>query len=425
MTQLELAKLNRTSPEMRYAAKKEGMRPDVLKNRIKEGSIVLIKNIKRKIHPCAVGKGLRTKVNANIGTSKDRSNINNELKKMRVAVKYGADTIMDLSTGGNIRNIRRAILKACPVPFGTVPVYEAVINAAKNKGHISRMTPGDILAVLEQQAQDGVDFFTVHCGVTQDVISRLRKQKRLINLVSRGGSFLTEWMIVNKKENPFYEYFDDIIKIAQRYDITLSLGDGLRPGALIDATDRPQIQELIVLGELAEKARENNVQVIIEGPGHLPLDQIESNVILQKRICSNAPFYVLGPLVTDVAPGYDHITGAIGGALAAFYGADFLCYVTPSEHLKIPDEDDVKNGVIASRIAGHAADIAKHVPGALNWDKDMSGLRARRDWKSQIKKSIDPVKAARYRKISMPDKRDVCTMCSDYCSMKMMDKYFK
>jgi phosphomethylpyrimidine synthase len=253
----------------------------------------------------------------------------------------------------------------------------------------------------------------------------LKKQKRLINLVSRGGSFLVEWMITNKKENPFYEYFDDILKIARRYDITLSLGDGLRPGSLIDATDRPQIQELIILGELAQRARKNNVQVIIEGPGHVPLDQIEANIVLQKRLCNNAPFYVLGPLVTDIAPGYDHITGAIGGALAAFYGADFLCYVTPSEHLKLPDVEDVKNGVIASRIAGHAADIAKHVPGSLDWDRNMSWFRSKRDWKSQIKKSIDPAKTMQYRKSSIPGKKDVCTMCSDYCSMKIMEKYFR
>ncbi len=425
MTQVELAKLNKISPEMRYVSKNEGMPLELLIARIKEGKIALIKNSKRKINPCAVGEGLRVKVNANIGTSKDSSNINKELRKMAVAIKCGADTVMDLSTGGDIKKIRKVILKNAAVPVGTVPIYEIAIMAAKKRGHISRIKAQDILEVLETQASDGVDFFTVHCGITQSVIERLRKQKRLINIVSRGGSFLAEWMIVNKKENPFYEYFDDILRIAKKYDVTLSLGDGLRPGSLVDATDRPQIQELIMLGELACLARKNNVQVIIEGPGHVPLDQIEANVILQKRLCNNAPFYVLGPLVTDIAPGYDHITGAIGGALAAFYGADFLCYVTPSEHLRIPDEEDVKNGVIASRIAGHAADIARKIPGALNWDRAMSELRVKRDWKGQIKKSIDPVKAAKYRKSSISVDKDFCTMCSDYCSMKIMEQYFK
>jgi len=424
MTQMELARLNKISPEMRYVSKNERMFPELLRSRIKEGRITLVKNSKRKINPCAVGEGLRVKINANIGTSKDSSNVNRELRKMDVAIKYGADTVMDLSTGGDIKKIRRLILKNSAVPVGTVPIYEIAVMAAKKRGHISRINARDILEILETQAAEGVDFFTIHSGITQSVIERLKKQKRLISIVSRGGSFLAEWMIVNKKENPFYEYFNDILKIAKKYDVALSLGDGLRPGSLVDATDRPQIQELIILGELADRARESNVQVIIEGPGHVPLDQIETNVILQKRLCGNAPFYVLGPLVTDIAPGYDHITGAIGGALAAFYGADFLCYVTPSEHLSIPDENDVKNGVIASRIAGHAADIAKKIPGALSWDKAISELRVKRDWKNQIKKSIDPVKAAKYRKSSISVDKDFCTMCSDYCSMKIMEQYF-
>ena len=425
MTQVEFAKSNKTSPQMQYVSKNEGMPLELLKTRIKEGKIVLIKNSKRKINPCAVGEGLRVKVNANVGTSKDSSSIDKELRKMDVAIKYGADAVMDLSTGGDIKKIRRLILKNSTVPVGTVPIYEIAIMAAKKRGHISRIKPQDILDIIEAQASEGVDFFTIHSGITQGVIERLKKQKRLISIVSRGGSFIAEWMIVNKKENPFYEYFDDILKIAKKYDVTLSLGDGLRPGSIADATDRPQIQELIMLGELADRARKSNVQVIIEGPGHVPLDQIESNMILQKRLCGNAPFYVLGPLVTDIAPGYDHITGAIGGALAAFYGADFLCYVTPSEHLRIPDEEDVKNGVMASRIAGHAADIAKRIPGAMNWDKAMSELRVKRDWKGQIKKSIDPIKAAKYRKSSISINKDFCTMCSDYCSMKIMEKCFK
>ena len=425
MTQIELAKLNKISPEMRYVSKNESISLELLRSRMKEGKITLIKNLKRKVNPCAVGEGLRVKVNANIGTSKNSADINKELRKLDVAIKCGADAVMDLSTGGDIKKIRKIILKNSIIPVGTVPIYEIAIMAAKKRGHISRINARDILEILEMQAADGVDFFTIHSGITQSVIERLKKQKRLISIVSRGGSFLAEWMIINKKENPFYEYFDEILAIAKKYDVTLSLGDGLRPGSLVDATDRPQIQELIILGELADRARKSNVQVIIEGPGHVPLDQIETNVILEKRLCGNAPFYVLGPLVTDIAPGYDHITGAIGGALAAFYGADFLCYVTPSEHLRIPDEEDVKNGVIASRIAGHAADIAKRIPGALNWDKAMSELRVKRDWKNQIKKSMDPVKAQKYRKSSISVYKDYCTMCSDYCSMKIMEQYFK
>ena len=417
--------LNKTSPEMCYVSKNESMSLDLLKTRIKDGKIALIKNSKRKINPCAVGEGLRVKVNANIGTSKNSQDINKELKKMEAAIKFGADAVMDLSTGGDIKKIRRAILKNSSVPVGTVPIYEIGIMAAEKRGHISRIRAQDILEILEDQAAEGVDFFTVHCGITQHTIERIKKQKRVINIVSRGGSFLAEWMIVNKKENPFYEYFDDIVNIAKKYDVTLSLGDGLRPGSIVDATDRPQIQELINLGELADRAKKSNVQVIIEGPGHVPLDQIEANVILEKRLCKGAPLYVLGPLVTDIAPGYDHITGAIGGALAAFYGADFLCYVTPSEHLRIPDIEDVKNGVIASRIAGHAADIARRIPGAMDWDRSMSELRAKRDWKGQIKKSIDPVKAAKYRKSSISVDKDFCTMCSDYCSMKIMEQYFR
>ncbi|MDP8230138.1 MAG: phosphomethylpyrimidine synthase ThiC [Candidatus Gorgyraea atricola] len=409
---------------IKQVSKNESMGLDELRKRIRQGRIALIKNSKRKIAPCAVGEGLRTKINANLGTSQDDADIKREVKKVRIAIEYGADAVMDLSTGGNLRKIRKAIIKASSVPVGTVPIYEAAIKAHKKRGAVSRMSKEDILETFEEQAADGVDFFTVHCGVTRSAVSRLKKQKRLISVVSRGGSILVEWMMLNKKENPLYEYFDEIIRIAKKYDITLSLGDGMRPGSIVDATDRPQIQELITLGELAEKARQNNVQVIIEGPGHVPIDQIESNVVIEKKLCNNAPFYVLGPLVTDIAPGYDHIVGAIGGALAAFYGADFLCYVTPSEHLRIPDENDIKDGVIASRIAAHAADIAKRVPGALNWDREMSKHRSTRNWKAQIKKSIDPVKSTRYRKSSMPKNKDVCTMCSNYCSMKTMEKYF-
>ncbi|MFC1666659.1 phosphomethylpyrimidine synthase ThiC [Candidatus Omnitrophota bacterium] len=423
MTQLKLAKLNKISSEMRYIAKHEGIPSDILRKRIKDGRIALIKNSKREARPCAVGEGLRTKVNANLGTSQDKAQLKTELNKLRVAIRSGADTVMDLSTGGDIKRLRRAILKHSSVPVGTVPVYQAAIKAHKEKGHISRMRKEDIVEAFEEQASDGVDFFTVHCGVTQATLTLLKRKRRLMPIVSRGGAFLAEWMIVNKKENPLYEYFDDIIAIAKKYDITLSLGDGMRPGSLIDATDRPQIQELIILGELAERARKRDVQVIIEGPGHIPIDQIESNVLIEKKMCNHAPFYVLGPLVTDVAPGYDHIVGAIGGAMAAFYGADFLCYVTPSEHLRIPDKNDIKDGVVASRIAAHVADIAKRIPGALDWDREMSRCRSARDWEGQIKRSIDPAKPTYYRKSAKSKNKDVCTMCSNYCSMKIMERY--
>jgi len=424
MTQIESARLKKYTQEMKSVALSEEVPLSFLCQGIADGSIVLLKNKKRDIKPCGIGRGLRTKINANLGTSLDKANIRTELKKLKTAIKYGADTVMDLSTGGDIRTLRKIMLENCNIPLGTVPIYEAAIKASTKKGSILKMTKEDILNVFEEQAADGVDFFTVHCGVTQDTLTRLKRQKRVIDVVSRGGAFLIQWMVANKKENPLYEYFEDIIKIAKRYDITLSLGDGLRPGSVIDATDRPQFQELITLGELAEKARSSGVQIIIEGPGHMPVNQIESNVILEKKLCGNAPFYVLGPLVTDIAPGYDHITGAIGGAIAAFYGADFLCYVTPSEHLRIPDTNDVKEGVIASRIAAHAADIAKGIPQALEKDKRISQSRARRDWKRQIQLSIDPEKAWRYRKSSHPKSKDVCTMCSDFCSMKMMERCF-
>ncbi len=422
MTQLQFAKANKTTPEMQYVAKEEGVSIDILKRRIREGRIVIIKNVKRKIKPCAVGEGLRTKINANLGTSRDRPRSDVELKKMQVAIGAGTDTVMDLSTGGGIKDIRQGILKRSSVPVGTVPIYQAAISTYVKKGHIARMTKEDILEVIEGQASEGVDFFTIHCGITQDTLTRLKRRKRLIPVVSRGGSFLVQWMVSNKRENPLYEYFDDILKIARKYDIVLSLGDGMRPGTLLDSTDRPQMQELIVLGELAKKARDSDVQIIIEGPGHIPIDEIESNVLMEKKMCDGAPFYVLGPLVTDIAPGYDHIVGAIGGALAAFYGADFLCYVTPSEHLSLPDEKDVKEGVIASRIAAHAADIAKGIPRAIEWDRKISEYRSKRAWEKQIKISIDPEKSTKYRKSGAAETKDVCTMCSDYCSMKMTER---
>jgi len=423
MTQLAYAKNNTITTLMKRIAYQEGKNPNLILKWIKEGKVVILNNRKHYIKkPCAVGCGLRTKVNANIGTSTDKSQISDELKKIEVAVKCGADTIMDLSVGGNLKKIRRQILAYSPVPVGTVPVYEIAVNAQELRGSFFKFTIDDILNNLESQAKDGVDFFTIHAGVTQKSLGVLKKHKRILDIVSRGGAILATWIACNRKENPFYEYFDRILDLAYTYDITLSLGDGLRPGSILDATDKTQIAELKILGDLAKRAKKRNVQVMIEGPGHVPLNQIEQNVILEKKICRNAPFYVLGPLVTDIAAGYDHISSAIGGALAASIGADFLCYVTPSEHLRHPSVDDVKEGVIAYRIAAHAADIAKGIKSAIRWDRKMSEARKRRDWKQQIALSVDPDKAKQYRGSSKPQLLDVCTMCGKYCSIKLMEK---
>ncbi|OIO80641.1 MAG: phosphomethylpyrimidine synthase [Candidatus Omnitrophica bacterium CG_4_8_14_3_um_filter_43_15] len=405
-------------------AKDESVGQAYLLKHIASGEIVVpLNNAKygKNIKACAIGSGLRTKVNANLGTSSGHSSINDEIEKLRVAVEAGADTVMDLSTGGDIARTRQEIVENSIVPVGTVPIYEAAVAAYKKHGAVTKMTGDDIFKALINQAKDGVDFFTVHCGITKESLERLIKQDRLIDIVSRGGAFLAEWIKKNKKENPLYEDFDEVLNIAKKYDITLSLGDGMRPGTIVDATDRPQVQELILLGELAMRAYEAGVQVIIEGPGHVPLNQIETNMILQKRLCNNRPFYVLGPLVTDVAPGYDHITSAIGGAIAAASGADFLCYVTPSEHLGLPNLEDVYDGVIASRIAAHAADIAKGVKGAVDWDRKISEARKKRDWALQEKLSIAPKRFAKIRKKTNQAAKDNCTMCGEFCSMKVAE----
>lgn len=393
---------------------------EIIKSGILRGEITVLKNrVHDILRPCAVGKGLATKVNANIGISSRNSDIELEMEKMRVAVASGADTVMDLSTGTNIVGIRKRILKECPVPLGTVPVYELACFPGKK---FLSLKDDDFVDVIRKQADEGVDFFTVHSGLTFDCLSVIKKNPRIMNIVSRGGALLASWMEANKRENPFFSRFDEIVKIAKQYDIVLSLGDSLRPGAISDATDRLQLQELLVLGDLQQKAFSMGVQVIIEGPGHVPLDQIEANVKLQKSICHGAPFYVLGPLVTDSAPGYDHITGAIGGAIAAWHGADFLCYVTPAEHLRLPDVNDVKNGVMASRIAAHAADIVKGRPLARERDEKLSRARARRDWKEQFRLALDPELPLAMRKSAAPKEEDVCTMCSEYCSIKITEE---
>jgi phosphomethylpyrimidine synthase len=372
-----------------------------------------------------VGRGLRTKVNANIGTSAFCSSIKVELKKLDASMRSGADAVMDLSTGGPIIKIRKEILRQSTVAIGTVPIYQAAVETVEQGKSIVQMDPDLLFRVIEQQCAEGVDFITVHCGVTRDSVERLKRQGRIMDVVSRGGAFHLEWIITNDAENPLFAQYDRLLEIAKKYDVTLSLGDGMRPGCLADATDRAQIEELITLGELRDIAHEAGVQVMIEGPGHVPINQVETNIKIQKEICKGAPFYVLGPLVTDVAPGYDHITSAIGGAIAGAAGADFLCYVTPSEHLRLPDLEDVREGVIASRIAAHAADIAKGVKGAMDWDKEMARRRKALDWKGQIELSINPDRARKLRESSLPQESDVCSMCGEFCSMKGVSKYLK
>jgi phosphomethylpyrimidine synthase len=420
MTQLEYARQGTITEAMEKTAASEGISAETIRQGVAEGTIVITQNVKhRTISPLAIGKGLRTKINANVGTSKDHTNVEEELAKVRAAIEAGADTIMDLSTGPAIGETRKTVIRASTVPVGTVPIYQAAVEMPEKKNRpMVEMTADDLFEVIERHGEDGVDFITVHCGVTLRSVETIKKEGRLMGVVSRGGAILVEWMHYNKKENPLFESYDRLLEIAKAYDMTLSLGDGLRPGCLADATDRGQIQELLLLGELTERAWAKGVQVMIEGPGHVPLQQIEANVLLQKRICHGAPFYVLGPLVTDIAPGYDHITGAIGGAIAAWAGADFLCYVTPSEHLRLPTVEDVREGVIASKIAGHAGDIARGLKGAMDQDACMARARKALNWPEQIRLAVDPERARKLRESRMPKESDVCTMCGELCAIK-------
>jgi phosphomethylpyrimidine synthase len=423
---MKAAKKGQITKEMRAVAKDENELPKKICQRIAKGTIIITRNIQREnVHPIGIGEGLRTKINTNIGTSSDVCDLNLEIEKAKIAVKYGTDTIMDLSVSGNLDETRRMILKAVNVPLGTVPIYQAAVKAAKKRGAIIHMTEDDIFNTIEKHAKDGVDFMTVHCGVTKQIVKQSVKHPRLMGIVSRGGTFLTAWILHHKKENPLYANYDYLLEIATKYDFALSLGDGLRPGCIFDSTDWPQIQELLTIGELVERARAANVQAMVEGPGHLPLNHIESNVQLEKSICKGAPFYVLGPVVTEIAPGYDHIVGAIGGAIAGLAGADFLCYLTPSEHLGLPTLEDVKEGVIATKIAAHAVDIVKLGSKAAARDLAMAKARANLNWKKQFENALDPEKAVTIRSRVKLKRPETCSMCSEYCALKVLKEALK
>ncbi len=405
------------TPEVEQIAAIEELPVDYVLNKLSKGEIAIFKNSIKDISPVAVGTGLKTKVNANIGSSPDLFDIQVELEKLRVAIEAGADTVMDLSTGGDVSSFRKKIVEESTIPLGTVPIYEVAVRMKSKSKSIMDMKIDDYLEVVKQQAEEGVDYMTIHSGITRDSLESLQSQERFIGITSRGGSILAEWISMNNKENPLYEYYDEILDILADYNIVISLGDGLRPGCISDASDRGQIHEMLLLGKLAKRAREKGVQAIIEGPGHVPLDMIADNMRLEKSLCDNAPYYVLGPIVTDVAPGYDHITSAIGGAIAAASGADFLCYVTPAEHLRLPTVEDVREGVIASRIAAHAADLVKIKDRAIKWDNRMAKARKKLDWDEMFEQSIDRDKAVHFRG-EIPSDSDQCSMCGDFCAIK-------
>lgn len=415
-TQMEAARQGVITPQMNDVLADEPISQEQLMDGMAKGQIIIPANKNHaNLRGIGIGAGLRTKVNVNLGVSKDCCRLEVELRKVQDAVALKADAIMDLSTFGDTAKFRREVVAMTPVMIGTVPVYDALATIGTPVADIS---VDQFFDTVIQHAEDGVDFMTIHAGLTRVTLERIHKNPRLTHVVSRGGAILLEWMMANDQENPFYAHYDRLLEICNAYDITLSLGDGLRPGCLKDATDAPQIQELIILGELTKAAWKENVQVMIEGPGHVPLNEVVANMQLQKKLCHGAPFYVLGPLVTDIAPGYDHITSAIGGALAASHGADFLCYVTPAEHLRLPDNQDVKEGIVAARIAAHAADIAKGHPGAIDWDNQMSEARRDLNWPRMLELAIDPEKATAYRQSSMPEDESVCTMCGEMCAVK-------
>ncbi|MDD7648668.1 phosphomethylpyrimidine synthase ThiC [Cloacibacillus porcorum] len=419
-TQMEAARRGIITSEMKAVAEKEHIEAEKLMGLLAEGrAIIPCNRLHTAISPNGLGSMLRTKINVNLGTSRDMTDLEMEFQKVRSAVEMGAEAIMDLSSFGDTRKFRRCLTEKCPAMIGTVPIYDAVVYYNKP---LAQITAAEWIDIARMHAMDGVDFMTVHCGINRETAEKFKKNKRLTNIVSRGGSIIFAWMEMTGNENPFYERFDELLDICREYDVTLSLGDACRPGCIADATDASQIGELITLGELTKRAWERDVQVMIEGPGHMPLNQIAANMEIEKTLCHGAPFYVLGPIVTDVAPGYDHITSAIGGALAAANGAAFLCYVTPAEHLRLPDVDDVKEGIIAARIAAHAADIAKGVPGAADWDRDMSLARKKLDWEKMFTLAIAPEKARRYRAESKPEREDTCSMCGNFCAVRNMNR---
>ena len=419
-TQMDAARKGIVTKELQAVAEKEHMAVEKLMELVAGGKVAIPAN---KNHTCldpnGIGNALKTKINVNLGTSKDCLNMDAELEKVHAAEAMGAEAIMDLSSFGDTRTFRRKLTAECTATLGTVPIYDAIVYYNKP---LNEITSQEWLDVARMHAEDGVDFMTIHCGINKSTAERFQKAGRLTNIVSRGGSLIFSWMAMTGNENPFYEHFDQLLDICREHDVTLSLGDACRPGCIEDASDICQLEELMVLGELTQRAWDKDVQVIIEGPGHMPLDQIEANVRIQQSVCKGAPFYVLGPLVTDVAPGYDHITSAIGGAIAATYGVSFLCYVTPAEHLRLPTLEDMKEGIIAAKIAAHAADIAKGIPGAKDWDKAMSTARKELDWEKMFELAIDPEKPRRYREESTPEHADTCTMCGKMCAVRNMNK---
>lgn len=419
-TQMKAARMGIITPQMETVAKKEGRTPEEIRELVGAGQAVICANKNHtSLDPNGVGSMLKTKINVNLGVSRDCKDYDLELKKVMTAVHMGAEAIMDLSSHGDTSAFRRKLTSECPAMIGTVPVYDAVIHYQRDLGEL---TARDFIEVVRLHAQDGVDFVTLHCGITRQTIRQIKEHKREMNIVSRGGSLVFAWMCMTGQENPFYEYYDELLEICREYDVTISLGDACRPGCLADAGDVCQIEELVRLGELTKRAWERDVQVMVEGPGHMPLDQIEANMKLQQTICQGAPFYVLGPLVTDIAPGYDHITAAIGGAAAAAAGAAFLCYVTPAEHLALPNQEDVKQGIMASKIAAHAADIAKHIPGAREQDDRMARARRALDWEAQWDCALDPETAKRIRAERAPEQEDTCSMCGKFCAVRSMNK---
>lgn len=408
------------TPLIKRIAEKEGVSEEFVRNGIASGRIVVPCNPIHDAEPAAIGAGLSVKVNVNLGTSRDMVDLDSELRKLDIAVKYGADAVMDLSTGGDIDLIRKTLVSRSPIMIGSVPIYQTGLTAAR-KNAIVDMTEDDIFSGIEKHAKDGIDFMTVHCGITKETVGWLKKSNRVMDVVSRGGSFLTAWILHNEEENPLYKNFDYLLELARKYEFALSLGDGFRPGCIDDATDPAQLSELMTLGHLVKRCREQGVQSMVEGPGHVPLDQVAANMQLEKKLCHEAPFYVLGPLVTDIAPGYDHIVGAIGGAVAAQHGADFLCYLTPAEHLSLPDEDDVREGLIASKIAAHVGDICRKKNTAM--DTTMAKARKSLDWDTMFEVCIDPEKARTYRSRGCTKNEDGCSMCGDVCAVKIVNRY--